>query len=264
MKLLTATIALLLIATTAALPSQAYAQAGEASAIPEDAEQLLSLTNQDRAADGLGPLKWDAALAGAARAHAELMVEHATLEHQFPGEPDVPARAGQAGAHFRSIAENIALGPNATDIERQWMRSVQHRTNILDPQMNSIGIALLRSRGELYAVEDFAAGVDSYSPVEVESRVSELLRAAGVATVRATEDARQTCEMPHGTAGGSQPSFVMRWEGPEVSRLPDALLQHLRGGKSGGQKFASAAVGACGSGHPRQGFTTYRVAVLLY
>lgn len=227
--------------------------------LPEDVSQLLSLTNRDRAAQGLGPLRWSPELADAARTHGELMVRHNDLKHQFPGEPDVPTRAGQAGAHFRAIAENIAIGPNAADIERQWMHSAMHRTNILDPQMNVIGIALIHNRGEVWAVEDFAHAVEGLGPSEIEGRVTGLLAQQGMEHATATADARQTCEMSSGSAGGSRPRFIMRWEGSDLSRLPDVLVSKLRSGQ-----FRSAAVGVCDSGHPGQGFTTYKVAVLLY
>jgi uncharacterized protein YkwD len=231
----------------------------ESPDLPEDVRQLLTLTNQDRATQGLGPLKWSPELAQAAQTHDELMVQHNDLQHQFAGEPDVPTRAGQAGAHFRAVAENIALGPNAADIERQWMHSALHRTNILDPQMNIIGIALIRNRGEVWAVEDFAHAVEALGPSEIEGRVIGLLADQGMQGATATADARQTCEMSHGSAGGSRPRFIMRWEGSDLSRLPDVLLSKLQSGQ-----FRSAAVGVCNSGHPGQGFTTYRVAVLLY
>lgn len=227
--------------------------------LPEDIGQLLSLTNGDRAEQGLGPLRWSPELASSARTHGELMVRHNDLEHQFPGEPDVPTRAGQAGAHFRAIAENIAIGPNAADIERQWMHSAMHRTNILDPQMNVIGIALIHNRGEVWAVEDFAHAVEGLAPSEIERRVIGLLAQQGMDNARATEDARQTCEMSHGSAGGSRPRFIMRWESSDLSRLPDVLVSKLQSAQ-----YRSAAVGVCDSGHPGQGFTTYKVAVLLY
>jgi uncharacterized protein YkwD len=247
-----------LFAAAAATPVGLSAQS--TGSVPPDAEQLLALTNQARAADSLGPLHWDPALADAARLHAERMVEHAELSHQFAGEPDIPTRAAQSGAHFRAIAENIALGPSANVIQKEWMQSVQHRTNILDPQMDAIGIALLRApNGELYAVEDFAHTVDSLSPASVEDRVIALLRQNGIASASSTQDARQTCEMSHGTAGGSQPAFVMRWQGADLSHLPNVLTERIRAGH-----FKSAAVGACDSAHPQAGFTTYRIAVLLY
>ncbi|MDQ1452712.1 MAG: hypothetical protein QOK38_2578 [Acidobacteriaceae bacterium] len=233
-----------------------YAQRAD---LPEDVKELLTLTNQDRAAQGLGPLRWSPELAHAAQLHDERMVRRNDLQHQFADEPDVPTRAGQAGAHFRAVAENIALGPNAADIERQWMHSAMHRTNILDPRMNVIGIALVHQRGEVWAVEDFAQAVEALGPSQIEGRVIGLLAQQGMRDARATADARQTCEMEHGSAGGSRPRFVMRWEGSDLSRLPDVLVSKLQTGQ-----FRSAAVGVCGGARPGQGFTTYRVAVLLY
>jgi Cysteine-rich secretory protein family len=227
--------------------------------LPQDVSELLTLTNQDRAAQGLGPLRWSSELAQAAQLHDERMVQRNDLQHQFPDEPDVPTRAGQAGAHFRAVAENIALGPNAADIEKQWMHSTMHRTNILDPEMNIIGIALVHHRGEVWAVEDFAHAVEALGPPEIEGRVIGLLAQQGMRDATATADARQTCEMEHGSAGGSRPRFVMRWEGSDLNRLPDVLVSKLQTGQ-----FRSAAVGVCGGAQPGQGFTTYRVAVLLY
>ncbi len=227
--------------------------------VPEDVAHLLSLTNHDRAAQGLGPLRWSPELADAAQRHGELMVRHNDLQHQFPGEPDVPTRAGRAGAHFSAVAENIAIGPNAADIERQWMHSAMHRANILDPRMNLIGIALIHNRGEVWAVQDFAHAVEGLGPSEIERRVMGLLAQQGMKNATASADARQTCEMPHGSAGGSRPRFIMRWEGSDLSRLPDVLVSKLHS-----VQYRSAAVGVCDSAHPGQGFTTYKVAVLLY
>ncbi len=36
------------------------------------------------------------------------------------------------------------------------MQSHNHRANILDPDMNSIGIGIVESQGQLFTVEDFA------------------------------------------------------------------------------------------------------------
>jgi hypothetical protein len=248
-----------LLLVVALLSSTALCAQSPPPDLQQDVSELLTLTNQDRAAQGLGPLRWSPELAQAAQSHDERMVQRKDLQHQFPDEPDVPTRAGQAGAHFRAVAENIALGPNAADIEKQWMHSTMHRTNILDPEMNIIGIALVHHRGEVWAVEDFAHAVEALGPPEIEGRVIELLAQQGMRDAKATADARQTCEMEHGSAGGSRPRFVMRWEGSDLSRLPDVLVSKLQTGQ-----FRSAAVGVCGGAQPGQGFTTYHVAVLLY
>ena len=240
----------------------AKAQDDDPSVPTSQEQELLDLTNLARADQGLGPLKWDASLAAAAAQHNQLMRGQADLSHQYPGEPALVDRAAQAGAHFSSVAENLAIGPSPGAIERQWLQSVPHRANIYDPRMDSIGISLIRRGGDYLATEDFAHAVTSVSPEQAEGQVAALLQKQGLAVShdpKFIQDARETCEMNTGSAGGTQPRFIMRWESSSLAQLPDQLTQHTAGGQ-----FRTAAVGSCTSSHPQQGFTTYRVAVLLY
>ena len=238
--------------------------AGTMAAVPvlgqQPAEQqLMELVNADRAQQGLPPLKWDPALAQAAADHAQLMAQQPALSHQYPGEADLVTRGGVAGAHFRSIAENVALAPSPEALEKEWMNSAPPRANILNPAMNTIGVGLVKRGGNYYAVEDFADGVSQLGPEQIEQKIGQLLQQQGLQLAAFTQDARQTCEMDHGSAGGSAPRFIMRWEGTDLSRLPEVLEQ-----KIATHQYHKAAVGACDSGNPSQGFTTYKVAVMLY
>ncbi len=124
---------------------------------------LLQLANRDRTARGLSPLKWSDALAEAAHQHAVWMARQNALSHQFPGEPAMADRASRAGARFSSLAENVALGPSAEGIHQQWMNSPPHRANLLDPQLDSVGIAVSDRNGTLFAVEDFSLAVSDLS-----------------------------------------------------------------------------------------------------
>jgi hypothetical protein len=222
-------------------------------------QQIMDLANADRAQQGLAPLKWDPALAQAASEHAQLMAQQPELSHQYPGEQDLAARCGVAGAHFRSIAENIALASSPEAVEKEWMNSAPHRANILNPAMNTIGVGLVKRGGNYYAVVDFADGVAQLGPEQIEQKIGALLQQRGLQPAGMAQDARQTCEMEHGSAGGSAPRFVMRWEGTDLSRLPEVLEQ-----KIATHQYRKAAVGACDSGNPSQGFTTYKLAVMLY
>jgi uncharacterized protein YkwD len=121
-----------------------------------DAErQLFNAANQGRKAHGLPSLKPDEALANAARAHAQRMAEQGTISHQLPGEPNLLSRAKAAGAQFSWISENVDEGQNATAIQQSFMRSPQHRANILDSDMDSVGIGVAERNGQMFAVEDF-------------------------------------------------------------------------------------------------------------
>lgn len=259
LKIATTALALLSVFT---LTHQVMAQDDDPAVPSAQEKELLDLTNLARADQGLGPLKWDAALAVAAAQHNQLMRGHPDLSHQYPGEPALVDRAAQAGAHFSAVAENLAVGPSPGAIERQWLQSVPHRANIYDPRMDVIGISLIRRGGDYLATEDFAHAVNTVSPEQAEGQVAALLQKQGLVVSKDPNfirDARETCEMSTGSAGGTQPRFIMRWESSSLTQLPDQLTKHMASGQ-----FKTAAVGSCTSAHPQQGFTTFRVAVLLY
>ncbi|MGA2005118.1 MAG: CAP domain-containing protein [Terriglobales bacterium] len=118
--------------------------------------ELIAAVNQARRAQGLPTLHLDESLAVAARRHASVMAEHHSAEHAFQGEPSLSARVKQVGFHFTWLSENVTQGPNEEFIHTQFMHSPSHRANILDPDMNSIGVGVIERDGQLFAVEDFA------------------------------------------------------------------------------------------------------------
>jgi uncharacterized protein YkwD len=118
--------------------------------------ELFTSVNQARRAQGLGPLRWDERLAAAARRHAEVMAERGSAQHRFEGEPSLSARVKQAGARFHWLSENVTQGPTPRFIHSQFMNSPPHRANILDRDMDSIGVGVVERRGQLFAVEDLS------------------------------------------------------------------------------------------------------------
>ena len=118
--------------------------------------ELFASVNQARRAQGLAPLRWDESLATAARRHAEVMAEHRSAQHGFEGEPSLSARVKQAGVHFSWLSENVIQGPSPEFIHEQFMKSPPHRANILDRDMDSIGVGVVEQGGQLFAVEDFS------------------------------------------------------------------------------------------------------------
>lgn len=119
-------------------------------------QQLFQAINRERAANGLPPLRWDESLAAAARQHAEAMAAQNAISHVLPGEPSLPARATRAGAHFSWLSENVAAGPNTEIISQQWMHSPNHRANLLDADMDTIGAGAAERNGVVFAVADFS------------------------------------------------------------------------------------------------------------
>jgi uncharacterized protein YkwD len=150
MGILSKTASLLVISLLLSAAGLAQNKAGS----PE--RELFNATNRERLAHGLPALQWNNALAVAARKHAGEMAHKDALSHQFPGEPSLPSRVKQAGAHFVWLSENVALGPSPSVIHAQFVKSPPHRANILDTDMNVMGIGIVERNGQLFAVEDFS------------------------------------------------------------------------------------------------------------
>ena len=242
-----------LLASAAITRSPAIAQGSP------DEQALLQQANQARAQHNLPALRWDNALAAAARNHLRWVLRNPdNLQHQYPGEPGLVTRGANAGARFGTISENIAgHGQTPSDLHNIWMTTPVHRANLLDPKLNVVGIAVGENQGLLFAVQDFAREVPALTPEAVERQVQKLLQAQGFSPAPSNEDARKTCTMSQGQAG--TPKLVIQWDGSDISHLPDAVLQNLDK-----TKYKTAAVGACPGRQPNQQFTTYHIALLLY
>jgi uncharacterized protein YkwD len=150
MRIMIRLAALGMVAVSAILAAQAQTSASAAE------QQLFAGVNRARRAQGLPGLRWDEALATAARRHAGLMAQHGSAEHGFAGEPSLASRVTQAGAHFVWLAENVIQGPGVEVIQEEFLKSANHRANILDSDMNSIGVGVVERGGQLFAVEDFS------------------------------------------------------------------------------------------------------------
>ncbi|HUD14248.1 MAG TPA: CAP domain-containing protein [Terracidiphilus sp.] len=234
---------------------------GNNQALRSQAEQLFVLGNQARAAQGLRPLQWDPALAAAALNHCARMAAEGPISHQYAGEPDLSQRAGRAGAHFSLIEENVAVGAYPAQIHQAWMNSHGHRENLLNPEVNRVGVAVVARGDDLYAVVDFGRAVSVLTPEQVEATVASLMRTNGVAAHGNSAGARLACAQDHGmpvSLDHMRPEFIMRWQDAALDRLPEALLERMATGK-----YHEAAVGSCPSQSADGTFTVYRVAVLL-
>lgn len=221
-------------------------------------QYLLVAAQQERTARNLPPLVSEQHLLLAARHHAYEMARRQEISHQFAGESGLAERAGEAGAHFSLVTENVAEASNSALIHDLWMNSAGHRANLLDPHVNAVGIAVVQSHGQLYAVEDFAQTVTQISLDEQESTVGQLLTKSGLRASTGSEDARQTCNQASGFVGKRRPWFVMRYTSSDLHRLPAELTARLQTGK-----YREAEVGACVA--EKQGpFSSYCLAILLF
>jgi len=222
------------------------------------AEQMLyDAVNNERSRLGLRQLQWDTALANAARLHTTLLADHDSLSHRFDGEADLQTRLRMAGASFRMVSENVAQAPDVSTLHIAWMNSAPHRANILDPQVDSIGIAIERRGDEFYATQDFAAAVSPMTREEQEQQVANLLHASGINLLNNVEDARRSCDQNR-TAFNAQPAAIARFETSDLNHLPPDLTRMITSGR-----FHHATVGACEL-NTASPFARFRLTVLFY
>lgn len=221
------------------------------------AEQYLQrAADEERAALHLPPLRRDLALVAAARAHAQEMVSHGSISHQFAGEPDLAARGAAAGARFSLISENVAESPSAVQIHSAWMHSEGHRHNLLDPNVDAVGIVVIARGRRLFAVEDFERSIVAMSLRDEESAVAKAIAMDGVTIKESSAAARKVCANDSETE--RQAAFVMRYTTADLEVVPKQLRSRLETGK-----YASAVVAACQEENGSD-FSMYRIAVLLY
>jgi uncharacterized protein YkwD len=236
-------------------------QMGNNQALRSMAGQLFALGNQARAAQGLPALQWDPALAAAALNHCARMAAEGPISHQYAGEPELTQRAGQAGARFSLIEENVAEGYEPSSIHQAWMHSQGHRENLLNPSVDRVGVAVVARGSMLYAVADFERAVSVLTADQVEAAVAHLVQATGLAARGNSTGARMACAEDHGlpaSLDNRRPEFIMRWQAAELDRLPEALLERIATGH-----YHDAAVGSCPAPSAAGTFSSYRVAVLL-
>jgi hypothetical protein len=120
-------------------------------------------------------------------------------------------------------------------------------------------VAVVASRGVLYAVADYAHAVSDLSPAQVENAVARLVQAQGISILNDPTAAREYCAQPRSLKGGDQPKFMMLWQGSDLSRLPQQLVDQIATGR-----YRQAAVGSCSPKDQKSSFTAYHLAVLLY
>lgn len=135
-------------------------------------QQLLVLVNQSRHQEGAPPLTLDTGLSQAARTHAQAMLQARQLSHRFEGEASLPQRlAASTDLQLDEEAENVALDYDAAHGHEHLMLSPPHRSNLLNPEYNVIGIGIVRSGDRLYIVQDFGHALPSYSITDLKDRI---------------------------------------------------------------------------------------------
>lgn len=114
-------------------------------------QRVLELVNQARATPrycgkeslkAARPVRWNNALAGISRLHAEDMARYNYFSHSGRDGSDPAERVERAGYRYRATGENIAAGQmNPEDAMAAWIKSPDHCANLMNPAFTEMGVA---------------------------------------------------------------------------------------------------------------------------
>lgn len=127
------------------------------------ATEVLRLTNQERARQGLAPLAHHTALASAASGHSQEMLDLGYFSHTSPtpGRSGPQDRVRLAGVNPGLVAENIfqASGYDVAQVAQlavdNWLQSPGHRRNMLDPSATHLGVGFASQDGTVAVTQIF-------------------------------------------------------------------------------------------------------------
>ena len=126
----------------------------EDAAFTQQAQDILALVNQERAANGLAPLALDETLCAVAQTKADDLHDNRYFSHTSPTYGSPYDLMGRYGIRYRSAGENIAMGyASAERVMAAWMDSAGHRANILSASYGKLGVGYVASGG--YWVQEF-------------------------------------------------------------------------------------------------------------
>jgi len=138
----------------------AAAGAIRAAVLTRAEANLLAAMNNARVSYGLPPLRADATLRRAARAHSAAMLRSGVFTHGSFAE-----RMRAFGARAPRVGENLAWGVGdyaaAGTVVREWLASPGHRANLLRRGYTRVGVGALRGSfagwtGALVVTADFS------------------------------------------------------------------------------------------------------------
>jgi len=121
-------------------------------------QQVLDLVNTSRRRGGCDDLSLDRRLILAAQGHAVDMARRDYFAHESRNGDGAGDRVSDSGYRWKRYGENIARGADsAYEVVDGWMHSPVHRENIMDCQLEQMGIGLAFDSDQTpYWVQDFA------------------------------------------------------------------------------------------------------------
>ncbi|MFD1039968.1 CAP domain-containing protein [Virgibacillus byunsanensis] len=116
----------------------------QSSELSQFEQEVVDLTNAERAEQGLSPLKVDTELSKVAREKSRDMAENNYFAHNSPNYGSPFDMMNEFGVSYRTAGENIAKGQRSPEeVVNAWMNSEGHRANILHENFSHIGVGFV-------------------------------------------------------------------------------------------------------------------------
>ncbi|MET4700141.1 uncharacterized protein YkwD [Constrictibacter sp. MBR-5] len=246
----------------AALPAATTRPAQAQDAAPDLAslrQEALSLVNEARRDNGLGPLTTTGPLNRAAQAHADDMLKRGYYSHESPDGRNVADRfQAEGGSQWKLTAENIAQCEGCRDLSRErvrqfqqgWMNSPDHRANILRAGLTEFGFGIAGRDGKILAVQTFAGPGEPRGTSGEASAPAISAEAAAAAALAAINQARREAGAPPLEASDALDTVAQRLlEGDTkhgIIRQPANLLDLLPAGERQQWRRLDVLAAACG------------------
>ena len=145
-------IALTALAVCLAPAPASSARSGSRLALTSFEIGIVSELNAVRVAHGLTPLRVNRALTAAAAAHCTEMIADGYFDHNSASGATFRTRIGRwyrsAGFTYWAVGENLLWSTGKLDpgyTVEMWMRSAEHRENLLSSRWRDIGIGVASS-----------------------------------------------------------------------------------------------------------------------
>ena len=122
----------------------------------EYANEVLNIINKERKANGKKTLTYSKILTNAAKTRAKEIVK--CFSHSRPDGSSCFTVVKNLGISWKALGENIAAGYGTPEaVMNGWMNSAGHRSNILNKNFESVGIACYENDGVYYWVQLFGS-----------------------------------------------------------------------------------------------------------
>ena len=111
--------------------------------VTSEIQEVVNLTNNERAKAGLKALQIDTKLTQSAQAKSQDMKDKNYFSHTSPTYGSPFDQMKSFGVSYKSAAENIAMGQRtAAEVVDAWMKSPGHKANIMNASYTHIGVGL--------------------------------------------------------------------------------------------------------------------------